>query len=208
MTDPNDSTTIRSDTGKRHRHKYDNRDPLHRLALGRFLDTVGEELKPYTNVKTLDFGCGEARFLAQMKQRGVRFEDLVGIDLRDDALREAGELLPEYRFETADLLTWNQSDASFDLVIASQVLEHLPHPETFLKKLVALTRGTLLLTVPWEPWFRLLNLARGRDIRHLGNHPEHINHFTPKSFREFIEPHARVTKLYTVFPFIIAVARP
>jgi SAM-dependent methyltransferase len=203
----NSNSTIQDDTGKRHRHKYENTNFIHRLTLGRFLDAIGREIKFLNLEHTLDFGCGEGLFLQELKQRGIIFKNLFGIDLRSDAVLDAQTLLPEYQFETVDLLSWDKPERSFDLVIASQVLEHLPNPDIFLKKLVLLSNRFLLFTVPWEPWFRLTNLARGRDLPRFGNHPEHINHWRKDSFKRFIEPHATITKLYTIFPFIIAIVK-
>jgi SAM-dependent methyltransferase len=201
------NNTIREDTGQRHRHKYENPNFIHQLVLGRFIDAVSREIGTLPTGRTLDFGCGEGLFLNELKRRGVGFDNILGLDLRDDALADAKNLLPEYEFEKADLLTWDRPDRSFDLVIASQVLEHLPQPDLFLKRLFALTDQYLLLTVPWEPWFRLINLMRGRDITRFGNHPEHINHWGVGEFRQLIEPHGAIVRLYTVFPFIIAVAK-
>jgi trans-aconitate methyltransferase len=203
-------TTIRDDTGARHRRKYENRNWIHQLALGRFLDATAMELREIVSsrhMRALDFGCGEGLFLQELKRRSVRFDDLLGIDLREDALDDARAMLPEYRFEKADLMAWDKPEGCFDLVIASQVLEHLPDPDAFLKRLVHLTGDLLFLTVPWEPWFRISNLARGRDVRRLGNHPEHINLWNVASFRRFVSRHAAIEKMYTVFPFIIAIAK-
>jgi trans-aconitate methyltransferase len=205
-----ENTTIRDDTGERHRRKYENSNVVHQLVLGRFLDAIAAEIRGIVSsrrARTLDFGCGEGFFLRELKRRGVRFDDLVGIDLREDALCEARERLPEYRFERADLLRWDEPEGGFDLVIASQVLEHLPNPEVFLKKLVFLTCGLLCLTVPWEPWFRTTNLLRGRDILRLGNHPEHVNRWGVKSFLNFVSTQADIVKVFTVFPFIIVIAK-
>lgn len=203
-----DNNTIRDDTGKRHRHKYENPNFVHQLVLGRFIDAMAAETQALQSKKTLDFGCGEGLFLHELAKRGVTFDNLLGIDLREDALAAATDLLPQYRFEKADLLQWEQPDRSFDLVIASQVLEHLPHPEVFLQRLVRLTNAHLLLSVPFEPWFKLTNLARGRDIRRLGNHPEHINQWGVRSFTKLVSAHAKIVKAYTVFPFIIVLAKP
>ena len=198
--------TIRDDTGKRHRHKYENPNIIHQLVLGRFLDAVASELRKLPNGRTLDFGCGEGLFLQELEKRGVEFQRLTGIDLREDALAEARALLPDHHFVQADLLTFEPEEGPYDLVIASQVLEHLPNPENFLKKLVRLSAGPLLLTVPHEPWFRLVNLARGRDITRFGNHPEHINLWGARRFKKLVEQHATIRKMYTVFPFIIVIA--
>jgi hypothetical protein len=91
--------------------------------------------------------------------------------------------------------------------VASQVLEHLPEPEIFLERLAAFSNKHLLLTVPWEPWFRTINLIRGRDIKRLGNHPEHINLWGLRGFERLVSKYATVEKAYTVFPFIVVVAK-
>jgi 2-polyprenyl-3-methyl-5-hydroxy-6-metoxy-1,4-benzoquinol methylase len=197
------ATTLRDDTAARHLRKYTNRNPIHRFTLGRFFDEVAAEISALQPRRVLEFGCGEGLFLEQLKNRGVAFPSLTGIDLRDDALEHARKLLPEYRFERADLFTYEPGEP-FDLVIASQVFEHLPGPEPYLERLVKLGSRNFLFTVPWEPWFRLMNLLRGRDITRLGNHPEHVNHWNPASFSRFLAPRVRVDSIRGVFPFVIA----
>jgi len=201
-------TTIRSDTGERHRRKYASRNPFQRLVLDRFFIEVASELRTLNPGRTLEFGCGEGFFLERLEGLGVRLPDLLGVDLREDAIAEARERCPQYRFEVQDLLTWDIPEHSFDLVIASQVLEHLPDPAPFLHRLAALSRGHLLLTVPCEPWFRLLNLARGRDILRLGNHPEHVNQWGLRTFTDFVSQHVEVVRAKVCFPFVILIARP
>jgi 2-polyprenyl-3-methyl-5-hydroxy-6-metoxy-1,4-benzoquinol methylase len=201
--------TVREDTEARHRAKYSNKSLVHQLLLGRFLDAVAARLETLQMAEALDFGCGEALFWQEMQARGIHMNALTGIDLRADALAQAGAQFPEYRFLETDLLSW-EPDHPFDLVIASQVLEHIPEPGPILNKLVQICspEGELLLTVPWEPFFRIGNLARGRDIRRLGNHPEHVNHWGVGSFRRFIEPHAQIIEADAIFPFLLIRARP
>ena len=209
MDSGNPEHTIRHDTSKRHIDKYENKGLLHQMVLGRFLDFMAEALAPYQSSRVLDFGCGEALFWKEMRSRGVQMADLTGIDLREDALSTAKMEFPEHEFIETDLLQFETKEG-YDLVIASQVLEHLPEPEKFLTKLVELpgTSGRLLLTVPWEPFFMLSNLARGRDVFRLGNHPEHINRWGKRAFREFVGNHATLVKMETVFPFIAVTAAP
>jgi SAM-dependent methyltransferase len=201
-------STIRHDTALRHQHKYANKNPLQRFALGRFFDAVAEEVRALQPELTLDFGCGEGLFLQRLKERGVSLGRFCGIDLRPEALELARRRHPDDEFVCADLLTWSNSENRFDLVIASEVLEHLPGPERFLRRLIHFSSQHLLLTVPLEPWFRIMNLLRGRDLGRLGNHPEHVNLWGLRSFRKFVSPHVEIARAYTVFPFIIVVARP
>jgi trans-aconitate methyltransferase len=200
------ANTNRPDTAARHRRKYDNTNPIQKFVLDRFHDALASEIRSIQPERTLEFGCGEGFLLERLMQRDIQFPSFVGIDLREDALDEARERCPQYEFLRQDLLTWSRATGSFDLVVASEVLEHLPEPDPFLARLVDLTSNRLLLTVPFEPWFRLANLARGRDILRLGNHPEHVNLWGPRSFTRFVERHARVERAYTVFPFLIVVA--
>ncbi|MFC1844192.1 class I SAM-dependent methyltransferase [Thermodesulfobacteriota bacterium] len=196
-------TTIRDDTTARHLRKYSNPNIIHRFTLNRFFDVVTCEIQKLNPQKVLEFGCGEGLFLKELKKRDLYFKSLIGIDLRKDALEIARTLHPDYDFIEKDVFTWDFPKKSFDLVIASQVLEHLPNPEDVLNNLVQYSNKNLLLTVPWEPWFRLMNLIRGRDIIRLGNHPEHINHWGVKTFTDFVSQNLHITTIRTVFPFII-----
>lgn len=198
-------TTIQENTTQRHLKKYNNKNPIHKYTLGRFFDRVAVEtsnLKPHS---TLEFGCGEGLFLEELKKRNIKFNHLTGIDLRQDAIDCARDLLPEYTFQCIDLFDF-QPREKFDLVIVSQVLEHLLEPGVFMERLVVLSDKHLLLTVPWEPWFQLMNFIRGRDFLRLGNHPEHVNRWTANGFRKFVSKYVTVCHTTLVFPFIILIA--
>ena len=141
-----------------------------------------------------------------MAQRGLQFPNYHGIDFRADALVSAAHRHPAHHFERIDLFDPSLSAKRYDTVIALEVLEHLFEPEKALARLVELSSHRLVLTVPNEPWFQLMNLVRGRDIVRLGNHPEHVQHWTPKSFANFVSDHAKVVSVQTRFPFIILIA--
>ncbi len=202
----NIQSTVRKDTGIRNTKKYTNKNPLHQFVLGRFFDVMAQEIKELSPENVLEFGCGEGMLLQELKKRDVFFESLLGIDIREDAIRQARDLNPEYSFEKKDILQSGFSPKTFDMIIASEVLEHLIDPEPILMKLVELSSEYLLLTVPWEPWFRLMNFLRGRDIRRLGNHPEHINKWGVEEFVSLVNKYATVKNARTSFPFIIIVA--
>lgn len=156
----------------------------------------------------LDFGCGEGFVVDELAERGVELAGYEGVDLREDALEAARARLPDHAFTCANLFDEWFDKKRYDLVMSLEVLEHLFEPEKALKRLVSLSSGKLLLTVPNEPWFQLSNLARGRDFIRLGNHPEHINHWNAKTFAGFVEPYARVLEVKTRFPFVILLAEP
>lgn len=191
----------------RHKHKYANRNPLHRFALNRFFDSIATEIKRIEPKRILDFGSGEGFFIDELMKRNVVIHQYLGIDTRQNALREAKSKYPQFSFVKTDLFHCALK-THFDLIIASQVLEHLSRPEEYLRSLCALSNGALLLTVPDEPWFRILNLLRGRDIKNRGNHPDHINLWSYRRFCEFVGEFATIERSYRSFPFSIVVGKP
>jgi len=120
-----------------------------------------------------------------MKDRGLFKVKILGMDIRKESIEKAKNLLPEYDFKQSDLFQITPDEFQFDLVMAIEVLEHLSEPEKFLNRITQFSSKYVLFTVPLEPWFRIMNLLRGRDVLHLGNHPEHINHWSLNSFVDF-----------------------
>jgi SAM-dependent methyltransferase len=70
------------------------------------------------------------------------------------------------------------ANSTFDLVLAIEVLEHLPDPGQAMREIARVASDAVVVSVPWEPVWRVGNLARGRYLTDLGNTPGHIQHFT------------------------------
>lgn len=200
-------TTIRDDTAFRHTRKYESRNPLHRCILGRFHRRVSDWLRETGAARVLDFGCGEGYFWRALSAHGP-LPDVVGLDLRREAIEAARASLPSFTFIEGDLFQFDPAGRAFDLVIASEVLEHLYDPGAHLARLCELASGRVLLTVPHEPFFRLCNLARGRDISRLGDHPEHVQHWSARGFARFASRYLVVERIERVFPFLLLLGRP
>ena len=115
--------------------------------------------------------------------------------------------MPEDRFDTANLLALPFEDDSFDLVLCLEVLEHIPDPRPALAEMARVSSSDLILSVPHEPWFRLGSLARGKYVSGFGNHPEHVNHWNPRSFREFLSGSVEPVEVTTSLPWVIARCR-
>jgi len=76
---------------------------------------------------------------------------------------------------------------NFDLVIFLEVLERLLAPARALRELRRVARAGCLLSVPHEPFLRLANLLRGRNLSRLGDPPDHLQRSRPRDFAAFRE---------------------
>ncbi len=162
--------------------KYQNRNPLQRLLIQNFLDTIVAITRSLPTSTILDAGCAEG-FVSQRLLEEWPGAQVVGIDVDIGALTRGQRLNPVTRFGSGDITSLPFKDKSFDLVICTEVLEHLPHPESALSELQRMTRRYCLLSVPHEPFFRLSNLMRGKNISRLGDDVDHYHHWGALAFR-------------------------
>ncbi len=74
------------------------------------------------------------------------------------------------------------------MATAIEVLEHVPDPEATVAEMARVADRWLLVSVPREPLWRGLNVARGAYWRTLGNTPGHVNHWSKRSFVRLLLP--------------------
>ncbi len=128
---------------------------------------------PHTRV--LDIGCGNGQSLLFLKAHGV---DACGIEEDRNVLPLAEAL--NLRIEAGNIYHSHYPDHSFDYVLASQVLEHIPDPIRFLKTAAQKLApgGKMILSFP-----NTRSLTRwifGKRWIHW-HIPYHLNHFSPKN---------------------------
>lgn len=164
--------------------KHTTKNPLGKFFLNNFLNTVVKTTRPLNIETVLDVGCGEGFTLARLKKEkiGKSFE---GIDNLDESLEIAKKIHPDLNIKKGDIYKLPYKDNSFDLVLCTEVLEHLSDPKKAYKELRRVSRKYVLLSVPNEPFFTIQRMARFQNILHLGAHPEHIQHWSARSFLKF-----------------------
>jgi SAM-dependent methyltransferase len=185
--------------------KFQTGNPVVRRLFDNFFDRISTEIAAVDPARVLDAGCGEGETIERL--RDLLPKPVQGIDLNPESVEFASARLPEDRFEVGDLTDLRFGDSSFDLVLCLEVLEHIPDPEPALREMARVSSSDLLISVPHEPWFRLGSLARGNYLSDWGNHPEHVNHWNPKTLRRFLEPTVNVVEITTSLPWVIARCR-
>jgi 2-polyprenyl-3-methyl-5-hydroxy-6-metoxy-1,4-benzoquinol methylase len=188
--------------------KYGSTNPVVRRLMARFEGTLDELFTQADAQSLLDVGCGEGVLTHQWAQR-LGDRRVVGIDLDDPALhaewatRTAPNL--EYRVMKAENLPF--ADDEFDLASAIEVLEHVPDPEHTVAEMARVAKRWLLISVPREPLWRALNMARGAYWKDLGNTPGHVNHWSKGSFVALLSRHGEVVQARSPFPWTMLLVR-
>jgi 2-polyprenyl-3-methyl-5-hydroxy-6-metoxy-1,4-benzoquinol methylase len=109
--------------------------------------------------RVLDVGCGEGRFAAELARAGAR---VVGIDVAEEPLRRARTRHPELDLRVvAGEGPWGLDDASFDVVWAGEVIEHVADTAAWLSEVRRVLRsgGRLLLSTPAHGRLALTHMA-------------------------------------------------
>jgi len=185
--------------------KFQTDNLIVRRLIGRFFGKIRQKVatQPFSNM--LDAGCGEGMTLYQLSDLVPKA--ISGFDLNPTCVEYTKKLFPDADVTVQDIYQLPYAAESFDLILCMEVLEHLPEPAEAIKSLKRVARGRLIFSVPHEPWFQLGSLCRGKYVKSFGNHPEHINHWSPASFKEFLQQEFDDVEVVTSFPWIIAEVR-
>jgi ubiquinone/menaquinone biosynthesis C-methylase UbiE len=188
--------------------KYGSQNQLVRRLMASFerdLAALFERARPDS---VLDVGCGEGVLSARWAEQ-VAPAPVVGLDLPDPKL--AGEWdarsLPNLRFVTGRAEEIPFADGEFDLVAAIETLEHVADPRRAMSEMARVARSHLLVSVPREPLWRALNLARGAYVRELGNTPGHVNHWSARAFERLVGSYGEILAVRSPLPWTMVLAR-
>ncbi|HUP32844.1 MAG TPA: methyltransferase domain-containing protein [Gaiellaceae bacterium] len=162
--------------------KYGTRNPLARAVVGRFRRRIAEHLRRLGPGSVLDVGCGEG-VLTDSVAAACPAAHVVGLDVPSPTLRsEWAARSTAVEFVEGSAYELPFADGTFDLATALELLEHLERPTEALAELRRVARRWVLLSVPREPLWGVLNVAWGRHLGSLGDTPGHVQHWSRRSF--------------------------
>jgi 2-polyprenyl-3-methyl-5-hydroxy-6-metoxy-1,4-benzoquinol methylase len=188
--------------------KYTTRNPIARLLMANFRSHLRHLVQRTGARQVHEVGCGEGFLARQLAAEGcdVRGSDLSPTTIAEARRRSAGAT-PPIAFQVADLYQLDPDRDAAELVICCEVLEHLPDTARALYVLNQLARPHLIVSVPEEPLWRILNVARGQYWSALGNTPGHLQHWSRRAFTELLAQHFDLIEVRAPLPWTMALCR-
>lgn len=190
--------------------KYGSRNPIVKWIMKGFTSALTELVQESAPRSIHEIGCGEGYWVLSWAEQGflARGSDFSShvIDIARENSVQRG--ISAQIFRVGSIYDLNADRDSADLIVCCEVLEHLEDPQEALRALKAVVSGHLIISVPREPIWRSLNLARGRYISALGNTPGHIQHWSTKHFIELVSPHFDIVAIRTPLPWTMLLCRP
>jgi 2-polyprenyl-3-methyl-5-hydroxy-6-metoxy-1,4-benzoquinol methylase len=180
------------------------RNPIARRLMQGFLTAFDELVRIASPRTAFEVGCGEGELLARLQGMGIA---VAGCDLDAETVERARLRVPGISVEVADLSTLAPRTKAVDLIVCCEVLEHVSDVNAALSALSGLVTGALLVSVPREPIWRAMNMARGRYWPAFGNTPGHINHWSRGEILELLTTHWSIVETRSPLPWSMALCR-
>lgn len=188
--------------------KYGTSNPIARRLMAGFMSNLDELVERTGAREAHEVGCGEGELSIRLARRGIRVR---GTDAFPQVLAEARRRAEaagvEIDFEASPAERLDPDRHSAELVVCCEVLEHLEDPERGLQVLAGLARPWLIASVPREPLWRALNLARLSYVGELGNTPGHLSHWSKRGFERFLAERFEVVEVRSPLPWTMALCR-
>jgi SAM-dependent methyltransferase len=126
-----------------------------------FLPVVLKFLPKGEKLRILDIGCGNGYLCGRLLALG---HEVVGIDLSEQGVAIARKSYPNARFEVLGAITdvlETLGEKPFDVVVSTEVIEHLYAPRTFVDGCFGALRsgGRLIVTTPYHGYLKNLLLS-------------------------------------------------
>lgn len=188
--------------------KYGARNPIERRLVGGFIGALEDLVAASGAREAHEVGCGEGELALRLARRGLRVRGSdASAEIVAEARRRASAAGLEVAYRTTPIEALDPGRDAAELIVCCEVLEHLRDPGAALEALAVLARPWLLVSVPREPLWRALNLARGRYASAFGNTPGHRHHFSRRGFLRLLAARVEAVEVRGPLPWTMALCR-
>jgi SAM-dependent methyltransferase len=188
--------------------KFNTKNPIARYLVRRFVSSMSELVNSTGAMELHEVGCGEGNLSILWAKEGktVNASDISHeiIQKAKDNAKRAGV---DVHFKVADIYNLNIGRDLSEIIICCEVLEHLHKPEIALSVLSQIESPYYLFSVPREPIWRILNVARGKYLHDRGNTPGHFQHWTKKEFTSLLSDFFEIKDIRTPIPWTMVLCK-
>lgn len=190
--------------------KYGSKNPIVKWMMNGFESGLSSFIELAAPLSIHEIGCGEGYWVINWREQGLLAR---GTDFSKDVIAIArrnasNHGLPKSVFQSRNIYDLIGEEDTADLIVCCEVLEHLDNPEIGLQALQKVTTQSLIISVPREPLWRVLNLARGKYVCKWGNTPGHKQHWSKRKFVELVSKYFEVVEVKSPLPWTIILCRP
>jgi len=190
--------------------KYRSTNPLVQHIMNGFTKSLTEYVDKSRPQTIHEIGCGEGYWVIKWNTQGIQSR---GSDFSKTVIniaRENAQMkgIPSTQFTVRSIYALDETEDSADLIVCCEVLEHLDDPEEALLTLQRVVTNTLIISVPQEPLWRLLNVLRGKYLTSLGNTPGHIQHWSSKEIVQLVAKYFKIVEIKRPLPWTMLLCKP
>jgi ubiquinone/menaquinone biosynthesis C-methylase UbiE len=189
-------------------NKYASSNPVARRLVSAFLDALSDlyrRTEP-AGKRVLEVGAGEGELAMHLVRTAPAADLYLATDLTVEHM--AGRVDSRVTTGVASAYALPYESSSFDVVVCCEVLEHLEDPDRGLAECARVAREWVLISTPWEPAWRMLNVARGKYWRDVGNTPGHVQHFSRAGLERLASRHLQIVNRRTPLPWTALLGTP
>lgn len=185
--------------------KYEDSNLISQFLVNNYFKSVTKLISLTKAVNSAhEIGIGEGR--STMRINGL-VKNLSGSEYLEKLIPIARKNNPGLNIFQESVYELKYKSNSVDLVLLLEVLEHLDYPEIALDEISRISKKYLIIGVPNEPLWRILNLCRLQYIKDFGNTPGHINHWSKQSIVKLIQKkYGRIIAVESPIPWSIILA--
>ena len=172
-----------------------------------FLGSATELLRTIDFATVIEIGCGPGDLASSLFLNGRPFNgEYCGFDIGESEIKAAKKRFPRLEFELGSAYEIPVQDGAAELVVACEVIEHLEFPIDAIREMARVTQRWVLISVPWEPIWRALNILRGKYMMDFGNTPGHLQHFSRTGIIRLVEHEFSIREVRYPFPWTMILA--
>lgn len=191
-----------------HFDKYGSKNPIVKWMMNGFTSSLDNFIAKTGEKKVHEIGCGEGVLSLRLIKQNYQVQ---ACDFSEIAISLAMQNAMQQQvdaniFNVKSIYELTAKDAA-PVVICCEVLEHLEHPQLALENLAKIAQPWLILSVPREPIWSVLNMARGKYWKDFGNTPGHIQRWSSTEFIDMVSQYVEIVEVSNPLPWTMLLCK-